>query len=153
MLLVLSWNSGLQVAFILGQVIQMAPVDKLIRKQFAYFSAVQLAFMLHRKGVYTDIIIQLAILDKTHLSKRMLDLRQWSFNFPTSYIWPQWTRCWESTRFPRFCQEVTVFCKCSGSESVLTSILHLTVVVLCASNFKPVLLVLPHPLHKGLQLI
>jgi hypothetical protein len=41
----------------------------------------------------------------------------------------------------------------AGRKSLLASILHLTVVVLCASNFKPVLFILPHALHKWFQLV
>lgn len=58
----------------------MVTVDKVIRKQSPYFHIVQLAFMLYRKGIYTGII-HLTILDKIHLPRTMLDIRQWSFNF------------------------------------------------------------------------
>jgi hypothetical protein len=54
---------------------------------------------------------------------------------------------------PHLCQEVIVFYKYVGSESVLTSILHVTVVVLGTGNIKPVLFVLPHSLHKRFQII
>jgi hypothetical protein len=55
--------------------------------------------------------------------------------------------------FLHFCHEVIMLHRYAGRKSLLASILHLPVVVLHASNFKPVLFILPHTLHKWFQLV